>query len=76
MKHTIVTAGALIATVTPALASGSPEPAETGLLVGLFIAFGLLIVLCQFVPGAMLFASVIKTLFGTTVKKSLPVEGR
>ena len=76
MKHTMTTIGALIATVTPALASGGPETAGTGLLVSLFIAFGILIVLCQLVPGAILFASIIKTLFGTTAKKTEPVTGR
>ena len=75
MKRTMTTIGALIATVTPALASGGPETAGSGLLVGLFIAFGILIVLCQMVPAAVLFASVIRTLFGTT-KKSVPVTGR
>jgi hypothetical protein len=76
MKHMMTTIGALIATVTPAFASGGPEPAGTGLLIGLFMAFGLLIVLCQLVPGAVLFWSIIKALFGTPVKKSLPVTGR
>ncbi len=76
MKHTVTTIGTLIATVTPALASGGPETAGTGLLVSLLIAFGILIVLCQLVPGAILFASIIKTLFGTAAKKPEPVTGR
>ncbi len=76
MKHIITTIGALIATVTPALASGGPESAGTGLFVSIFIAFGLLIVLFQLVPGAVLFWSIIKTLFSTPAKKSEPVTGR
>ena len=76
MKRTVTTIGTLIATVTPALASGGPETAGTGLLVSLFIAFGLLVVLCQLVPGVVLFASIIKTLFGAPTKKSMPVIGR
>ena len=76
MKQTMITVGALIATATPGLASGGPEPAGTGLLVGLFIAFGILIVLCQLVPGAVLFCSLIKGLIGHPPKKSLPATGR
>ncbi len=76
MKHTVTTIGVLMATVTPALASGSPEPAGTGLLVGLFMAFGALIVLCQLVPGAVLFASLLKALFGVSAKKSVTSTGR
>ena len=76
MKHTMITVGALIATVTPVFASGGTEPAGTGLLVSLLIAFGILIVLCQLVPGAVLFCSLIKELVGRPVKKSLPATGR
>ncbi|MHB8770635.1 MAG: hypothetical protein ACYC7J_06545 [Syntrophales bacterium] len=76
MKRTMTTIGALLAAVTPALASGTPEPAGTGLLVSLFIAFGLLIVLCQLVPGAVLFCSLIKTLVSAPTKKSVPATGR
>lgn len=76
MKRTMTTIGILIAAVTPAWASGGPETAGTGLLVSLFIAFGVLIVLCQLVPGAVLFASLIKTLFGHATKKSVPATGR
>ncbi len=76
MKHAVTTIGALMATVAPAFASGSPEPAGPGLLVGLFMAFGVLIVLCQLVPGAVLFASLVKTLFGSPAKKSVPSIGR
>jgi hypothetical protein len=76
MKHTMTAAGVLMATVTPGLASGGPEPAGTGLLVSLFIAFGILIVLCQLVPGAVLFCSLIKELIGHPAKKFLPATGR
>ncbi len=76
MKRIMTTAGALIATVTPAFASAGPEPVGTGLFAGLFMAFGLLIVLCQLVPGAVLFASLIKTIIGSPVKKSAPEIGR
>ncbi len=76
MKRTMTTAGALLASAAPALASGSPEPAETGLLVGLFIAFGLLIILCQLVPGAVLFCSLLRTLVSNPTKKTVPAAGR
>ena len=76
MKRTMTTIGALLVAVTPALASGTPEPAGTGLLVSLFIAFGLLIVLCQLVPGAVLFCSLIKALVSAPTKKSVPATGR
>ena len=76
MKHTMITVGASIATVTPVFASGGAEAAGTGLLTGIFIAFGILIVLCQLVPGAVLFCSLIKELVGHPVKKSLPATGR
>jgi hypothetical protein len=76
MKRTTITVLALLAAVTPALASGGTEPAGTGLFVSLLMAFGLLIVLFQLVPGAVLFCSIIKTLFGASAKKFLPATGR
>jgi small neutral amino acid transporter SnatA (MarC family) len=63
MKRTTITVLALLAAVTPAF-------------VSLFMAFGLLIVLFQLVPGAVLFCSIIKTLFGASAKKFLPATGR
>ena len=76
MKRTLTTMGALVAATTPAFASGSPEPAGTGLLVVLFVAFGLAIVLLQLVPGAVLLGSLVKTLVSDSQKKSLPAGGR
>lgn len=76
MKRTMTTVGALLVSVTPVLAAGAPEPAETGLLVCLFIAFGLLIILCQSVPGAVLFCSLIRTLVSNSTTKTEPAAGR
>ena len=76
MKRTLITIGTLIAAATPALASGGPETAGTSLFVTLFLAFGFLIILCQLVPGVVLFCSIVKTLFGNTAKKTALATGR
>ncbi len=66
------------ATASLAIAGEGAETAGSSLLVMLFLGFGVLIILCQLIPGFLLFCSMIKGLFAKSVKslpKSLPVEG-
>lgn len=76
MKHTMTTLGALMAATTPALAFGGPESEGAGILVPLFLGFGVLIIVCQLIPGLVLFCSILKTLFGKATKETAPVTGR
>ena len=76
MKRTMTTLGALIATTTPAMAFGGPETTGTSLLVTVFLGFGTLIIVCQLIPGLVLFCSIIKTIFGKGAKETAPVTGR
>jgi hypothetical protein len=76
MKHTMTTLGALMAATTPALAFGGPESAGTGVLVPLFMGFGVLIVVCQLIPGMALFWSILKTLFGKATRETALAAGR
>ncbi len=76
MKRTMTTLGALMATTTPALAFGGPETTGTSLLVTIFLGFGTLIIVCQLIPGLVLFCSILKTIFGKVAKETAPVTGR
>ena len=76
MKHTMTTLGAVMVATTPALAFGGPESEGTGILVPLFLGFGVLIIVCQLIPGLVLFSSILKTLFGKATKETAPVTGR
>jgi hypothetical protein len=67
---TISTIGLLIlVSISYALASGGPEVEGLGPMTAFFIAFGVLIVLYQFIPGLMLFTGILKKIFLTTAKK-------
>ncbi|MBU1183630.1 MAG: hypothetical protein KJ663_00400 [Proteobacteria bacterium] len=61
--------------VTPALASSGQETMGTSLLVLLFLGFGALIVICQLIPGLVLFCSMLKGLFGSAEKNTMPKTG-
>lgn len=62
----------LLITGTHALASGNGTNGEgLGLLVTFLIAFGILVIVFQFVPGLLLFGGMIKGLFSPADKKSL-----
>ena len=63
------------ATTSPAIAGEGLESTGSSLLVILFLGFGALIVVCQLVPGLVLFCSMIKGLFSRSVKKPMPVTG-
>ena len=54
MKHIMTTLGALMAATTPAVAFGGPESEGTGILVPLFLGFGVLVVVCQLMPALVL----------------------
>lgn len=72
MKLMIATIMAIMVKTTPALASGGQETMGTGLLALLFLGFGSLIVVCQLIPGVMLFCSMLKGLFSGAATKSVP----
>lgn len=71
MKTIIATILSLLITTTQVLAIGNAGNGETlGLLTTFFIAFGILIILFQLLPGLMLFGGMIKGLFSSTEKKT------
>lgn len=61
------------ATTSLAIAGEGVETNGSSLLVILFLGFGALIIVCQLIPGLVLFYSMIKGLFSRSVKKSMPV---
>lgn len=59
----------LMITATQALASaGEANPEGIGLLATFFIAFGVLIILFQFIPGIALFVGMLKGIFSSAKK--------
>ena len=70
MKTLYAIAIALVISGTQALASGGGGKGdELGLLAIFFIAFGVLIVMFQLVPGIILFFGMLKSLFSSAEKK-------
>lgn len=70
MKVISATALALMITGTQALASaGGANTEGMGLLTTFFIAFGVLIILFQFLPGVALFLGILKGIFSSEVRK-------
>jgi len=63
MKTLSMTVLSLLVTVSCALAAGGIEVEGPGVMTSFFIAFGVLIVLYQFIPGLMLIGRLIKELF-------------
>ena len=62
----------LLITGTHALASGNVSNGEgLGLLATFFIAFGILVIVFQLVPGLLLFGGMLRGLFSPADKKSL-----
>ena len=53
---------------------GAETNGSSSLFVFLFLGFGVLIILCQLIPGLVLFCSMIKGLFSSPVK-TMPVKG-
>jgi len=71
MKAMSATILSLLITGTHALASGSGANGEgLSLLATFFIAFGILILVFQLVPGLLLFGGMIKGLFSPADKKA------
>lgn len=73
MKTIIRIIAILGITTSLALAGEGGEAMGSSLFVILFLGFGALIVVCQLIPGLMLFCSMMKGLFGKAAKKTLPV---
>lgn len=69
MKTLSVISLSLLVTVSCALASGGTEVEGPGLMTSFFIAFGVLIVLYQFIPGLMLIGGLLKELFSSANEK-------
>jgi hypothetical protein len=66
MKAVLIT----LASVAPALAANGSGAKGSMFLVMLFLGFAALIVVFQFIPGLVLFASVLKGLFTRAPKKT------
>jgi len=72
---TISTIGLLLlVSISYTLASGWTEIEGLGPMTAFFIAFGVLIVLFQFVPGLMLFAEMLRKVFLSSARKATEVS--
>ena len=71
MKTLLTTLAVTLAGVTPALAANANAAKGSSILLILFLGFGALIVVFQFVPGLVLFATMLKGLFTAAPKKNL-----
>jgi len=70
MRTLILTILATLAAVAPALAANAAAPTGSPILIILFLGFAALIVVFQFIPGLVLFASMLKGLFTRVPKKA------
>jgi hypothetical protein len=70
MKALLTTLAVTLACVTPALAANGNTAKGSSILLILFLGFGALIVVFQFVPGLVLFATMLKGLFTAAPKKA------
>jgi hypothetical protein len=66
----------MLVTASIALASGGTEIEGLGLMGALFIAFGVLIVIYQFIPGLMLLGGMLKGIFSPTGKKASNISSK
>jgi hypothetical protein len=66
MKTVLIT----LASVAPAFAANGSEAKGSSFLLILFLGFAALIVVFQFIPGLVLFASMLKALFTRAPKKA------
>jgi hypothetical protein len=66
----------LLVTVSYALASGGTEVEGLGLMTSFFIAFGVLIVLYQFIPGLMLIGRLLKEIFSSIDEKATDASSK
>lgn len=72
MKTIVRVIAILGITTSLSLAGEGGETMGSSLFVILFLGFGALIIVCQLIPGLMLFCSMMKGLFGKAIKKTLP----
>jgi hypothetical protein len=75
MKTASATILSLMITVTQALASGGGDGEGLSLLATFFIAFGVLIVLFQFIPGIIMFGGMLKGIFSSAKKSKVSATG-
>lgn len=61
----------LLSTATTALAASGAREEENGFLLMLFLGFGALVIAFQFVPGVMMFFSMVKGLFTGSKKPAI-----
>jgi hypothetical protein len=76
MKTMSIIVLSLLVTVSYAWASGGAEVEGMGLMAAFFIAFGVLIVLYQFIPGLMLIGGMLKEIFSPTEEKATGVSSK
>jgi len=76
MKTLSVIVLSLLVTVSYSLASGGTDVEGLGLMTSFFIAFGVLIVLYQFIPGLMLIGGLLKELFSSIDEKATDVSSK
>lgn len=69
MKTSLQIVLSLLVTASCAMAAGGTEAEGLGFLATLFIAFGVLIVMFQFIPGLILLGGMLKAIFSTSDKK-------
>jgi len=75
MKLIITILAVMMVEATTVLAAGGEETMEISLLVILLMGFGALIVVFQLIPSLVLFYSMLKGLFDSTAKKTIPKAG-
>ena len=76
MKTLSVIVLSLLVTVSYSLASGGTDVEGLGLMTSFFIAFGVLIVLYQFIPGIMLIGGLIKEIFSSIDEKATDASSK
>ncbi|MHB9098398.1 MAG: hypothetical protein ACYC5X_11335 [Syntrophales bacterium] len=75
MKLITATFAVILVSATSVLASSGQEAVGTSLLVLLFLGFGAFIVACQLIPSIVLFCSMLKGLFDSAAKGTIPKTG-
>jgi hypothetical protein len=75
MRTLMITVIMTLASVAPAFAASGNEGKGNGVLLVLFLGFAALIIVFQFIPGLVLFASMLKGLFTSAQKKSGSLPG-
>jgi hypothetical protein len=70
MKAILTALAVTLTSVTPALAANANAAKGSSILLILFLGFGALIVVFQFIPGLVLFFSMLKGLITAAPKKA------